>query len=474
MPPFLGFIGPSYTLRSVDVDAQRCVNLYPELNELGTGRHREIAALVSTPGLEKIATLAGPGRGLYTSAGGRLFAVSGNKFYEITLTVALEYGTLSTTTGQVCMSDNGIDVLIVDGAKGYVFTLATNTFAEITDPDFPQATACAFIDQYLIVNEAGTGKFWLSALSDATDWDGLDFATSEGSADLLLTLLADHRELWLFNEKSSEVFFNSGNADFPFERLQFLEHGIGAAETARKIDNSVFWLEQDENGRGIVFRADAYQPRRVSTFAVETAIAGYGDISSAVAYTYQDKGHSFYVLNFPNADTTWVLDISIGLWHERNYTKPGGGYGRHRAQNHAFAGGRHIVDDYENGNLYEMKDSVLTDDGATITRQRRAPHLSNNGNRLEVHALEVDMETGVGLATGKGSDPKAMLRISRDGGHTWGNELQIGMGKQGDHKHRARWRRLGLARNFVFEVTVTDPVPVTMISALLEAEALRN
>ena len=474
MAPFLGFIGPSYTLRSVSVDAQKSLNLYPEINEIGTGKHREIAALVSTPGLTRIATLEGPGRGLYAAGNGRLFAVSGSKFYEITLTAAVEYGTLSSTTGQVGMADNGIDLLVVDGVKGYVFTFATNTFAEITDPDFPTASACAFMDQYLICNEVGTRKFWISALADATDWDGLDFATKEGATDELLTLLVDHRELWLFGRTSTEVYFDSGASDFPFERRAFLEKGTAAADTAQKMDNSVFWLERDVNGKHIVVRADGYQPRRVSTHAVETAIDSYGDTSGASAYTMQSGGHSFYILNFPNADTTWALDVSTSLWHERDYTKSDGTHTRHRAQNHAFAGGRHIVDDFENGNLYQMSDSVYTDDGAVITRQRRSPHLNANGRRLILHSFQLDMETGMGLASGQGKDPQAMLRISRDGAHSWGNEHWASAGKQGKFLHRAKWNRLGQARDFVLEVTITDPVPVTLISALLEAEGLRN
>jgi hypothetical protein len=474
MRPFVGFIGPSYQLRSVSVDAQKTLNLYLEINELGTGKNREIAALISTPGLTRIATLAGPGRGLYTAGNGRLFAVSGNKFYEITLTAALEFGTLNTSTGIVCMSDNGFDLLLVDGLNGYVFTFATNTFAQITDPDFPVASACAFVDQYLIVNVVGTRKFQISALVGATDWNALDFATKEGATDELLTLIVDHRELWLLGRTSTEVYFNSGALDFPFERQGFLEQGIAAANTLQKLDNSIFCVSRDVNGQNIVNRALGFQWKRVSTHAVERAIAGYGDISTATSYTYQEKGHAFYVVNFPNANTTWALDVSTGLWHERDYTKADGVHTRHRAQNHAFAGGRHIVDDFENGILYQFDDSTHTDDGAPITRQRRSPHLSNNGARFAMHAFQLDMETGVGLASGQGSDPQVMLRISRDGGHSWGNEHWKSAGKQGKFKHRALWRRLGTGRDFVFEVTITDPISVALISALLDAEGLRN
>lgn len=474
MQPLPGFIGPSYQLRAVSVDAQRCVNLYPEMNEIGAGKNREVASLVSTPGLERIATLESPSRGLHTSGSGRLFAVNGTKLYEITTSAAIEWGTLETGSGRVGMADNGIDLLVVDGVKGYTLNLTTGVFAPIADEDFPVANACAFADQYLIVNQVGTRNFYISALAGATDWDGLDFAAKEGAPDELLTLLVDHRELWLFGRISSEVWFNSGAFDFPFERREFLEYGIAAPDTAQKIDNTVFWVSRDQNGQAIVFRAEGYQPRRVSTHAVEQAIAGYGDISGATAYTMQMDGHSFYALNFPNADTTWFFDASTRLWHERRSWKAGGGFGRHRVETHAFAGGLHIAGDYATGDLYEMKSSVYADDGNEVERFRSSPHVSNNGDRLTVHTLQLDMEAGRGLSNGQGSDPKVMLRVSKDGGHTWSSERWASAGKQGEFRHRAIWRRLGVARDWVFEIKVTDPIPVTFISALLNVEGLRN
>lgn len=474
MPPLPGFIGPSYQMRALSFDAQRTVNLYPELNEIGTGKNREIASLVYTPGLEKVATVESPNRGMHVSGTGRAFAVNGTKLYELTRTGVVEWGTVQTGSGRVGMADNGIHVLIVDGQKGYTFHLGTGVFAQIADPDFPVADACAFVDQYLVVNQVGTRNFFLSNLADATSWDGLDFAAKEGAPDALLTLLVDHREIWLFGLQSTEVWFNAGSFDFPFERREFLEYGIAAKNTAQKMDNSVFWVSRDRNGDAIVMRAEGYQPRRISTHAIEQAISSYGDISAATAYTMQMDGHAFYCLNFPNADTTWVFDASTQLWHERQSWKPGGGLGRHRIENHAFAGGFHLGGDYANGNLYRIRTDVYSDDGNEIARMRRSPHVSNNGDRVTIHTLQLDMETGVGLIDGQGSDPKVMLRVSKDGGHSWSVERQASIGKQGEFKRRAIWRKLGIARDWVFEVRVSDPVPVTFISALLRADGSRN
>lgn len=475
MPRFVGFIGPSYTLRSVNVDAQRCVNMYPELNELGTGKEREVAALVGTPGLVKLATAgSGPWRGLYYSSKGRTFGVSGTGFYEVTTpTAPVLLGTLTTGSGKVGMTDNGVDLVLVDGAKGYTYRFSTGVFAQITDPEFPPgANAAFFLDQYILVNEPGSGKFWFSGISAATSWDGLDFAQAEGAPDNLQTIFVDHRELWLPGDRSIEVFYNVGDADNPFQRLPgaFIEEGaIGG--TFQKLDNTIFYVSRNVDGQGMVKRAQGYRPQRISTHAIELAIAGYGDLSNATSYVYQEKGHSFYVLNFPTAKSSWAFDVSTGLWHERTYTRPdGSGEERHRAEVHVFDGTRHLVGDYQNGNLYRLDDDTYTDDGAPITRRRTAPHISSNGRRVFVSEFQLDLEAGVGLATGQGSDPQVFLRSSKDGGHTWGMEHAASMGKQGEYRRRAIWRRLGESRDRVFDVYSTEPVKQVWLGANLMAQ----
>lgn len=503
MPSQTGFIGPSYTLKSINVDAQRCVNMYPEMNELGTGKNREIASLVSTPGLKLIRgaldTTTNPpvlsgtflpdvaNRGLYLTSTGKLFGVTGDMLWELTSdsVFGVDYfqirGFLGTTIGPVAISDNGVQVIIVDGQKGYIYTPATFTITEITDEDFPRAAGnnltggppvVEFMDGYFIINTPNSRQFQISALYDGLSWDGLDFGLKEGQPDNLVTLINNHRELWLFGDQTTEVWWNNGDADFPFSRIQgaFIEHGIAAKDSLQKLDQSLFWVGKDKNGDAIIWRASQYQPERISTYAIEEKIKSYGDISKTTSYSYQDRGHSFYCLNFPGADSTLCFDTTINLWHDRQSSKSSGFYGRHRAESHVFFNGRHIVGDYQNRNIYELTDDSLTDNGAPIVRLRRAPHITNEGEWVFFQKFQLDMETGVGLSSGQGDDPKAMLRFSDDGGHTWSNEQQASVGKMGSYKTRAIWRRLGRSRDRVWEVKITDPVRVTMISALIEAE----
>lgn len=474
---FPGFVGPSNKLNSLSSDTQRTINLYPEINETGRGKEADVGTLVSTPGLRLLVSLgAGPIRGEWRTSTNRLFVVSGSTLYEIDSSfAATSRGVLSSSTGNVSLADNGVDLCIVDGDSGYFFTLATNLFAEITDPDFLGADQVSYIDGYFVFNEPNSGRFYITNLN-STVIDALDLATSEGSPDNIVGHIVDHRDLWMFNEVSTEVYYNSGDADFPFVRTQgaFIEHGCAAAFSIAKMNNAVFWLGRDESGQGQVYMAQGYQPKKISTTAVDQAIQSYDVISDAKAYTYQQDGHNFYVLNFPSADTTWAYDTSTQMWHERVFLNEGE-FERHRGDCHAFAFGKHIVGDYENGNLYELDQEYYYDDqdGAKeIVRQRVMPYLSSGLKRVMHRSFELDMEVGVGTEdTGQGYDPQVILQFSDDGGRTWSNERTGAIGKLGEYRTRVRWNRLGVARARAYRITITDPVKIVLLGAELDVEA---
>jgi hypothetical protein len=287
-------------------------------------------------------------------------------------------------------------------------------------------------------------------------------------------LIADHRELWVFGTDSVEVWYDSGAADFPLQRIQgaFNEIGCVSAYTIAKMDNGLFWLGTDARGQGIVYRANGYTGVRISTHAVEYAIAQYGNISDAIAYTYQQEGHAFYVLTFPSGNATWVYDVATQAWHERAGFVDGE-FMRHRSNCQCNFGGNIIVGDFANGNIYTFDLDVYADNGDIqkwLRSWRALPTGQNNLKRTAHHSLQLDCETGVGLNTGQGSDPEVMLRWSDDGGHTWSNEHWSKIGKIGAYGHRTFWRRLGMTlklRDRVYELSGTDPNKIAIMGAEL-------
>ena len=465
-----GFVGPTYTLKSPAQDAQRCVNMFPEIHELGGTKQGEIGYLISTPGLRRLATIGtGPIRGTYQTSTGRLAVVSGSELYRVDSTwTATKVGDLMTNTGMVDMTDNGQDLLVVDGPNGYAVSLVTGVFQRIVGEAFYGADRCGFLDGYFVLNNPGTSQFYLSDLYKATSYDGLDFGNAEGNPDAVVAVLVDRRQVWLLGAKTMEVWWNTG-AEFPLSRIDgsFAEVGCASAHAARKFAGTVAWLTD----QGQVVVADGYQPRRISNFAVEDAIQQGGDLSKAYAWTYQDGGHIFYALQLETGSSTWVYDSSTGQWHERTFTT-GGQQTLHRGACHEWAFETHVIGDREDGRIYAFEDGQRTDDGAVITQERIPPRLSSPSlERAFVSELVIDMETGIGLdGTGQGTDPQAMLRSSRDGGRTWGSERWVSLGAIGNRRVRAIWRRFGQARDLGVWFRVTDPVRLVINGAEIKVQ----
>lgn len=469
-----GFVGPSYTLRSVNAALQRSLNLYPEQNEMAPSKW----SLTYTPGLRLITTLgAGPVRGEFKASNGRCFAVSGNKLYEITTpTAPVERGTLTTSSGAVGIDNTVTDLVIVDGVHGYTLIFATNVFAQISDPDFPVATSVAFLDNYILVNDENSGRFQYSALNDPTNWDGLDVATAEGSPDNLVAIAVDHREIALMGDRTIEFWFNTGDSLNPFQRRNgaFIERGLAGKKLHCMADNVRMFWSKDADGQAMAMRISGYQAQRISTYAVEIAVQKYGDISAGTCFSYQDGGHTFWQTNFPGAPVSWVFDAATNMWHERCYNNAGS-EARHRADCHVFHSNMHIVGDYQNGNIYELDLDTFTDNGVDIIKERVFPAVKVENKRVYYNSIEFDMEMGVGpevpLLDGAGNarSPQAMLSYADDGGHEFGNEKWFDLGQVGERGKRARLTRQGSARERIIKFRCTDAVPITMMGAWVDA-----
>jgi len=471
-------LGQAYVARSVNAADNRLINLYPEATPEGG---KENGFLTRAPGLRALVTVGlGPIRGLwsYNSIG---YVVSGTELYSLTTAwVATLIGTIAGT-GPVSMTDNGYMLCIVANPKMYTYNGVALT--EVTDANFVGAATVDFVDGFFIFNEPDTQRLWsVSTINPATGsaidplvFSSLDFSTADGSPDLVIAVKANHRELWVFGTKTVEVWYNAGLSNFPLTRIQgaFNEIGCAAVNSVAKMDNAMFWVGSDDRGKGIVYKAQGYSGQRISTHAIEFAIQGYADISDAVAFTYQQEGHSFYVLNFPSANASWTFDVASGAWHERAYFNAGE-FHRYRPNSQLNFSNEIVVGDFEDGNLYALDLDEYADQGSNIQKWLRSwralPPGQNNLKRTSQHSLQLDCESGVGLNSGQGSDPQVMLRWSDDGGHTWSNEHWAGMGKIGQYYKRVIWRRLGMTdklRDRVYEISGTDPVKIAIMGAEL-------
>jgi len=346
-----------------------------------------------------------------------------------------------------------------------------------TDGAFEGGGTVDITDNYFIYNKPDS-QLWAASdlLSPITD--PLSFASKDGSPDDLVALIVDRREVYLLGEMSSEVWIDSGAVPFPFTRIPgtSTQQGIAAQWSCARMGNSFAYVSKNNRGEAMIVRMNGYFPERISTHAVETTLVNQ-NVSDALAWTYQLEGHEVYVVTFPSVGEnglTWAYDNTTGLWHKWLYRNNQNQFERHRGNCCAFFNQQVLVGDYENGKIYQVAREFYTDDGQPIRRIRRAPHITSDLQRQYFHELQIQFQPGVGLSTGQGQDPQAMLRWSNDGGSTWSNEYWTSIGKQGKYQNRAIWRRLGWSRDKVFEVSVSDPVKAVIISANLKAEAGEN
>lgn len=462
MPSF-NIIAAAVPSRSRVASAQALINLYPEANDDQT------VTLYGTPGKSLWATIGdGPIRGGIV-VDGFAYIVSGPAVYKVSGdTSATLLGTIGTGFSRVYMASNGVDILLVDGGSGY--TITSGVLAEIADADFPAGVSCCdYVDGFYLVGGDGTQKFYKSAALDGSSWDALDFASAEGDPDTLVRLIVSTREILNFGGKSLEFWTNTGAAGFPFERSgnAFVEQGCAAPDSVAKLDSGVFWLGRSAQGEGIVWRLNGYTPTRISTHAIEHEIASWSDISNAYAWAYVQEGHAFYALSSASGDITLVFDVASGQWHQRRYRDSNNGLHRDRGASYLFFRGKHLLGDWEDGRIYEMDLDVYTDNGATIPRIIRAQHM-RSGKRRFYGAAEVNFETGVGLTTGRGSEPVATLSVSDDGGRTFHSPRPRSIGAIGEYKGRVMWTRLGSAFSRTFQIEITDPVPVAITAGRVE------
>lgn len=338
---------------------------------------------------------------------------------------------------------------------------SSTTVQQVTNSSYPAAGASSldYIDGFGIWTTVPSGttnrQFFISRPFDFTNLGALDFATAESTSSDLLRVLVNYREIWLFTKTGIEVWGNAGTSPFPFQRIPgaVMERGCAAALSPAKINGNVFWLGDDRK----VYRAQAYQPQPISTRGIEDALRAASDVSDAVGITYSQGGHDFYVLTLPTLNRTFVWDnAEEGAWHERQTGTtlvPMAWLARWivPAFGQTYAG-------LDAGKLCLLDMDTYTEAGSAIRRVAITPPFFNDGIRAQHSRIEIEMEVGVGISTGQGSDPEIMLRFSDDGGKSWSNERKKKIGQRGQRKKRVIFDRLGTFRQRAYEISISDPV----------------
>ncbi len=552
-----GFFGGTDVQRSLNLSDNRCINLIPTTNDTGS-----ITGFINAPGLLSYLSIPGGSiaSGMYRATNGRCFMVASTILYEINAGATLtSRGTVTApATGNLTrFSDNGIELIFVNGTDGWTLTFATNTLEKIkvvsgtvtvtiASPavfsytnhtmvagdrfllsttgalptglstsvvyyvistgltsdafqasltsggsaintsgtqsgthtmttegyGFPEGCkTISYINGRFVACESGTQNFYVSEVLDGRYWDALNVQTVDSNPDLVVGEVVSHNECIVFCELSGEVFYDSGILPSPFIRNTsgIFEVGCIAPYSIAKIDNSFMWLGKSQTGPGGIYRLNGYTPENITPPSIVTVIQGMSTVSDAISFTYEQDGHTFYVINFPTGNRTFCYDANTKIWHERANLEVGL-LTRWEAQEYTYFDGKHLVCDHTEGKIYSIEMTTYTY-GTGIRkwiRSFRAP--GSNMNRVRHKRLMLECEAGVGL-TG-GDEPTVIMRWSDDGGHTWSNEAwhTMGIGSLGEYDKRVIWNRLGMTKGQarIYEFSGTAAVKTVLLNAYLD------
>lgn len=477
--PYQGFVGSTYRGQSSRIDSETALNMYPELTGGAGVTPKTPLAMYPTPGTKTFAATGGqPVRDLF-SEDGRLWAISGGDIYEVIASGASTFiGSMVTNTFPTKMAINGSgghQLLSMSGGLLYCFDTNSGVFTQVTDGDLPSnIVALAFSDGYFLVASYKSRSIAYSALFDGTAWDGASVFEKSQTTDNIRTMLVKHKEISLIGSKTTEMWTNTGDALVTFAPIQgvLIEHGIGPVQTAATLKDTLCWIAQDADGAGIAVYAQGYTPTRFSTHAVEQRWAQYEYIDDAYAWTYQKKGHWFYVVSFPTPKETWVYDLTTNQWHERAFLNPMTGEPEHHLGTcHAFAFGKHLVGSRLDGTIYELSDTFRYDaDTNPIRRVRRAPHVFSAQRDITINRFSVQVDDGIAATSGQGSDPRLMFRYSVDGGMTYSEEILLEQGALGEYPQIVDVNRLGQGADWVLEIATSEPIDHAWSGASIDAE----
>lgn len=439
---------PISTAGGVNTLANReeIINLFAEVQSPNA---KKTVTLLGTSGAEEYLTLPSKilGQGLFK---GELFVVTSTKLYVIRYDNYYEIGDVDFDEDkEVYFASNGVHLVLTSG-KSFYYKEGEGV-QEITHEFYRPSTFVTYQDGYFIFTRAESGEFFISKLY-SVEFIGTDYATAESLPDKLLRVVSLNRQLWLIGERSIEVWYNSGDVDFPFSRINGAVSKIGCldANTIQIVNNSIIFVGNDEN----IYQTIGYTPTVISNLKLAQEINQNTTPSSST--TYHEEGHNFYIINFRNR--SYGYDALTSLWHTReSNNKPWIVRNTLNYKTEIFG--------ISDSKLLKVGIKYPTELNKKIERVMIFPPINKGVDPISISAFTLDMQVGESKIN---NEIFANLSISKNGGVDYGFEHKKSVGKVGEFLKRVKWRQLGRGVNFVFKVSIIADIQIKIIGGFIE------
>jgi hypothetical protein len=480
----IDLLGGTYENRFKDWNAQRTINWYPKISDQKSQeKDKTQMALFPRPGLSQFVNLTGDSvRGLFTAhtlTQERCFAVVGTSLYEITYDgsstlIGALTGMSIGSRSKVYMEVNSIGQLMIqDTQAGYVFDLPSNVLTKITTIDYPGGSTLDYADGYFIISD-NNGRVSFSDINSGFTWPGFNFFTPSFKPDSVKAIVAFREEIYCFGEETIEIYINDGTTPFIRQSRTSMYNGLTARDSIAVHQAGVFFLGRSRNGGSDVYMmGQDYSIHPLSSPAIAQILNQYTNEDAEGYVLSSTDGHIFYHLHLPALKTTLVYDLTTGMWHERQSQKPYSDadgaaiQSMYRARNYTEFKGLNLYGDWWSGKIFLENSSVSTDDGNIRALRRISPIFQNEQKYISVYRLEFDVNSGMGNRTGQGSAPIMMMKYSLDGGNTFEREEMLELGALGIYDQRVCINNLGTSRNWVIDFSITDPIDIVVMQAVV-------
>lgn len=398
---------------------------------------------------------------LITIANGRVFKIINKDGDYVELTGA----TLPTGNPITFATSSTGEYLVMAGGDRMVYTDGATTCSYITDPDAPNRVAfVAFLDQYIIAAQKGTGLFKWSAVGNPIDWDTLDFATAESNSDDIQALVTNTREVIIFGTQSVE--FWASNVDTPgFTRIQGATDQVGTYSPYSVCLNNgtIYFLDNEKRLRQ--YNPGSHVSQIIST-PFDKVIANFSVVSDCRIWAMTTQGRNWLILQFPSENKTLFFDYLTKQWGEWSTwnsfsSSPERWLGNWYVR--SIPWDLEVIGDYRKGAIYKISPDVYMDIEEPIVLTRVTGHIDHGTPaQKQCDKLIVKVKRGAVLTE---TEPVFTLRYKDNNEVGWSNPIEGSLGMLGDTFLYVYFQPLGVYWTRQYEISISDPVPFVLVSA---------